>query len=173
MTTGNLIKDTSVQTKKELAKSSKLDQVTMSNKVDTSNEGETVDFGSSGIDSISMVHANPVIQDEPSLININVTPTPPKPFPCADFVEVCGGEGGLKENSTNLQEGNQRGGNLAHVLHKHPCTELSFDSRAPATLSMQTQSSNPQYKEVQHDPETTPVQKFPKGSMAKDMGNFS
>lgn len=46
----------------------------------------------------------------------------------------------MKENITNLQDGEPRGGILSHVLYENPHTKLRMDSRAPATPQIQIQS---------------------------------
>ncbi|PHT59573.1 hypothetical protein CQW23_01936 [Capsicum baccatum] len=46
-----------------------------------------------------------------------------------------GEEGGLKKKSTNLQEGDPRGGGRAHALYEHRMVNHRFDYRASATTS--------------------------------------
>lgn len=55
----------------------------------------------------------------------------------------------MKENQTNLQEGEPRGGFLSDVLHENPYIDPRIASRATATTQMlgqsQQQLHNPQY----------------------------
>lgn len=66
--------------------------------------------------------------------SIGYNPNPSSP--CVLNAKVCGGEGSVKENLTNMEEREPRGGILSHVLHEKPHANPRIDSTAPTTPNL-------------------------------------
>uniref|UniRef100_M1DGW1 Uncharacterized protein n=1 Tax=Solanum tuberosum TaxID=4113 RepID=M1DGW1_SOLTU len=89
----------------------------------------------------------------------NDTPSPVIPSVVAN--EVCGGRMIVKENPTNMQEGESKGRGLTQA----PTTTV----KAPQKMLNQTQQQIPEANQHVHN--FTEKHDQSKGSMAKDMGN--